>query len=184
MFVLGVMVGRENAPVTFETKAFQDRLKAIAREYGGQEQVEQEVELRFYDVLNQPVVQNAGVRGNKNGEILTVKHPSPLEKNAGIEAVERVPVKLGKKMMTKNKEVKKPFNYTIQLAAYNASEDAASHIAALKKKGVSAYRVTGEKNGSPLYRVRTGAFPDYNTALLELEKLKAEQIDGMVIKKE
>lgn len=213
MFALGVMVGRGTAPITFDTREFQSRLEAIAREYGARDQKaqkEQKVDLRFYDVLDQPVV--LGSKGKKAGEILPAREPLAGKTTIESESLDGVPVKLGKKMVTLNavllaeyqdqavpvKSVKPPAktpvvkkklavksnSYTIQLAAFQAYNDAASHIAALKKKGIAAYHVKGQKNGSSWYRVRTGAFPDYEAALSGLEKLKAAKIDGMIIKKE
>ena len=49
MFLLGIMVGRGNAPVSFDTRGFQDRLAAIAREYGNASQAGQRVELEVYE---------------------------------------------------------------------------------------------------------------------------------------
>lgn len=67
MFALGVMVGRGTSPVTFDTRGFQARLEAIAREYGSQKEVEQKVDLKFYDVLNRPADQ--AMKSKKAGEI-------------------------------------------------------------------------------------------------------------------
>ncbi len=74
--------------------------------------------------------------------------------------------------------------YTIQVAAYTAFKDAVSQMAALEKKGIEAYRIKGEKDGATWYRVRTGAFHDYQTAAARLRELKQARVNGMIIKKE
>lgn len=74
--------------------------------------------------------------------------------------------------------------YTIQVAAYKAFKDAVSQMAALEKKGIEAYRIKGEKDGATWYRVRTGAFHDYQTAAARLRELKKARVNGMIIKKE
>ncbi|WP_022667942.1 SPOR domain-containing protein [Desulfospira joergensenii] len=53
MFLLGIMVGRGNSPVTFDTRGFQERLASIAREYGKSSEAGEKLELEFYDALNE-----------------------------------------------------------------------------------------------------------------------------------
>jgi cell division septation protein DedD len=58
MFLLGIMVGRGTAPVTFETRGFQERLQSIVKEFGkpgntiGQED---KIVLDYYEALNDPI---------------------------------------------------------------------------------------------------------------------------------
>jgi cell division septation protein DedD len=58
MFVLGVMVGRGTAPVTFETRGFQERLRDIVSEYGKTQisgDPDGKMALHYYDALNDPM---------------------------------------------------------------------------------------------------------------------------------
>lgn len=55
MFFLGIMVGRGNSPVTFDTRGFQERLATIAREYGKASPAGEKIELQIYDTLDEPV---------------------------------------------------------------------------------------------------------------------------------
>ncbi len=58
MFVLGIMVGRGTAPVTFETRGFQERLRDIVSEYGKTQisgDPDGKMALHYYDALNDPV---------------------------------------------------------------------------------------------------------------------------------
>jgi cell division protein FtsN len=56
--LLGIMVGRGTAPVTFETRGFQERLQSIVKEFGkpgntiGQED---KIVLDYYEALNDPI---------------------------------------------------------------------------------------------------------------------------------
>ncbi len=52
MFFLGVMVGRGHSPVTFDTRGFQERLAAIARQSQQPVPQAEDGELRVYDVKN------------------------------------------------------------------------------------------------------------------------------------
>jgi cell division protein FtsN len=74
--------------------------------------------------------------------------------------------------------------YTIQVAAYKAFKDAVTQMSLLEKKGVAAYRVKGQANGTTWYRVRTGSFKDFQSAQAELNRLKQAKITGMIIKKD
>jgi cell division septation protein DedD len=58
MFVLGIMVGRGTAPVTFETRGFQERLQDIVKAYGKTQiagDPDSKMALHYYDALNDPV---------------------------------------------------------------------------------------------------------------------------------
>jgi len=240
MFVLGVMVGRETAPVTFDTRGVQARLEAIAREYGQQGETEQKVDLNFYDALNNPVRHEVKGRVKKNSEILPRPEPLLVSDGKANAGPDEVPVKLSKKHESLNRELLAEFkkkagrmkkvpeagpvvkaaqniqiaskekktlkakdnarnvqkttppasapektgSYTIQVAAYKAFKDAVSQMAALEKKGIDAYRIKGEKDGATWYRVRTGAFSDYQAAAARLQELKQAKVNGMIIKKE
>ncbi len=55
LFLLGVMAGRGTAPVTFETRGFQERLKTIVEEYKdpvNPADPDKKIELRYYEALN------------------------------------------------------------------------------------------------------------------------------------
>ncbi|MFH2092001.1 MAG: SPOR domain-containing protein [Pseudomonadota bacterium] len=74
--------------------------------------------------------------------------------------------------------------YTIQIAAYKDFKDAVTQMAQLEKKGFAAYRVKTIINGVTWYRIRTGAFSDYDQAKLFNERLKKARINAMIIKKD
>ncbi len=84
MFFLGVLVGRGTAPVSFDTKSFQEKLAAIAGVKAEKKKIEKKSGLDFYEMLKKPVsaidakypesIEIAGsadykVKGKNNGKI-------------------------------------------------------------------------------------------------------------------
>ena len=76
---MGIMVGRGTSPVTFDTHEFQKRLEIIANEFGEKKDVPQKVDLKFYDVLNRPVLEESVLSKNKPLEIMPKKEISETE---------------------------------------------------------------------------------------------------------
>lgn len=211
MFALGVMVGRGTSPVTFDTESFQARLENIAREFGRQAPPDAPVDLEFYDALNNPVRHEISGRQPKERETPLETVPvktgmkkatfkpgvtagpspkktvaGPAQKTADVKAPAPLKSKAvpGKTVPPATGKKQNPARYTIQVAAYKDMKDAIAQMAMIEKKGVSAYRVTAEKDGIVWYRVRTGGFSDYSSAAAGLKKLKQAKIDGMIIKKD
>ncbi len=111
--------------------------------------------------------------------------PKTKKALATIPKQKTVSVTKGKTAVKETKAVTSQVGrYTIQVAAYKAFKDAVTQMAILEKKGFDAYRVKGTKDGMVWYRVRTGAFKDYQAAAAQLKKLKQAKIDGMIIKKD
>ncbi|MDD9300882.1 MAG: SPOR domain-containing protein [Desulfobacter sp.] len=111
--------------------------------------------------------------------IVSKKSPLPEKSSQPLKTAQKEDPRAVEARKTQSKG-----GYTIQVAAYKAFKDAVTHMAALEKKGVASYRVRGKKDGKTWYRVRTGAFADYDTAAARLKELKQAKIDGMIIKKE
>ncbi|MFO7911513.1 MAG: hypothetical protein R6V15_05060, partial [Desulfotignum sp.] len=58
MFLLGIMVGRGTAPVSFETRSFQERLQAMVQKTQkaeNQQDPEKKMALHYFEALNEPV---------------------------------------------------------------------------------------------------------------------------------
>ena len=91
------------------------------------------------------------------------------------------------KAQTEDSEIKNTAvhaDFTIQIASYRALEDAAKQVAYLKSKGFAAYRSMGRIDNTVWHRVRTGAFESRRAAEKKLVKLKQQDLDGIIIKKE
>jgi len=212
MFVLGIMVGRGSSPIEFDTQKFQKRLETIAREFGKKE-TREKIDLKFYDVLDRPVPEEAVTPKNKPMEIipkkesvlipdkiltktsrkrLTFKQGANKIKTVDVKSVRTkkksgISVKNKTSVQTPVKSVETKVlkgKYTIQIAAYKDFKDAVSQMSILEKKGFSSYRVKGKKDGQTWYRVRTGSFLTYAEALKFKERLKKAKINSMIIKRE
>ena len=105
MFALGVFVGRGSSPVLFETRPFQERLGRIASELSAKLPVTQKVDLKFYDVLDEPASYPVKGKPDDSGEItpgpetgktVSIK-PAPYNPQA-----EEIPVKRSRKLATWN----------------------------------------------------------------------------------
>ena len=206
MFFLGIIVGRGNSPVKFDTQKFQKRLETIAHDFGAQKQIPDKIDLKFYDVLDKPELEEGGAhdKSKAKGKIVEI-----LPKKEVV--TDSILMKTSKKKETFKKgeikgqdknipEVKKSFekrdkkkiipqnipqgNYTVQIAAYKDFKDAVTQMAILEKKGISSYRVKGSKNGVTWYRVRSGSFADFDKATEFKKKLDKIKINSMIIKKD
>jgi len=214
MFVLGIMVGRGNSPVTFDTQSFQERLETIAADFGASRKEEKKVDLKFYEVLDQPasqekilvapvapspekrVVPPAAVQEVEKAEPVAVKTstkqrtfvkkipPSPKKSTVKRADAKKKTVKKPQKTSPNKSPNKSTGRYTLQIAAYKDFKDAVSQMAALKKKGIESYREKGVKDGETWYRVRCGAFPTYEAAKKFKAQLAKKKINSMIIKKE
>ena len=205
MFFLGILVGRGTAPVRFHTEPFQKKLASISEKYKQEHAQEdlKETELNFYSALEKPVPREDDA-GTVEGEIVPGK-VEPLEKEEG-----DIPLKMSRKAMTldrkrtrvaeapvpepaqaENKEdapdaPEKPAEgkYTVQVAAYRDFKDALREMANLESKGFEPYRTLSKTDEGTWHRVRTGFFETKSGALEYLEKLRKNDMDGMVINKE
>jgi cell division protein FtsN len=212
MFFLGILVGRGTSPVTFDTKKFHDRLEAIVQNYEKREDLEEKIDLQFYDVLNKPALQEG--TDKINTEILPKKETGLQEPQVPI--IEKIPVKTSLKTNTLNKAAldkvqssekgKPPLRdnksmaetrvkpeksmpavqgaYTIQVAAFKSAADAVTQMARLEKKGFTAYQTLGKKGGVTWYRVRVGSFETRAEAAQYIEKLNRAKVEAMIVKKE
>ncbi len=205
---MGIMVGRGTSPVTFDTHEFQKRLEIIANEFGEKKEVPQKMDLKFYDVLDRPVLEESMLSKNKPLEIMPKKETSEtelpetelpekekLEKQTSVTP-DILPPKLSRKKLTFKKMTQnvpadiganEPLKtdkgiYTIQIAAYKEFKDAISQMVLLDEKGFSSYREKGEKNGVAFYRVRMGSFANWEEAEKMKEKLNKAGIKAQIIK--
>ena len=65
MFFLGIIVGRGNSPVKFDTQKFQKRLETIAHDFGVQKKIPGKIDLKFYDVLDRPELEEDASHNKK-----------------------------------------------------------------------------------------------------------------------
>lgn len=103
MFGLGVIVGRSSSPVMFETRPFQEHLGQMINDLSVKLPREGKVDLKFYDVLDDPVYYPVKGKKDDPGEIT----PGPeTRKTASNKPVlsnsqdEEIPVKRSRKLST------------------------------------------------------------------------------------
>ncbi len=211
MFVLGIMVGRGNSPVKFDTQKFQKRLETIAQDFGAQKKVPEKINLKFYDVLDRTEIEevvifdNKPVKGDREEifpqkEVLT-QESIPLKtskkkqtfKNKTVKVTQKIRSEIKQSLQDKTSSKAKNSNkdkniiipvkgkYTVQIAAYKDFKDAVSQGAILQKKGFSSYRVKGQKDGKTWYRVRSGSFANFDEAKKFKKKLDRLKINSLII---
>ncbi|MCP3944528.1 MAG: SPOR domain-containing protein [Desulfobacteraceae bacterium] len=95
MFFLGIMVGRGSSPVTFDTQKFQKRLGVIVEQLEKKDGPEKKVDLQFYDVLDEPFLQEVAGKQNNPDEIIPKKQTQVVPSG--------VPVKTSRKKVTWHK---------------------------------------------------------------------------------
>ncbi|NDY73260.1 SPOR domain-containing protein [Desulfobacter hydrogenophilus] len=106
MFGLGLFVGRGSSPVLFETRPFQEYLGRMLSELSAKFPEKGKVDLKFYDVLDEPVYSPVKGTADDSGEITpgpetgekTSMNPAPYNSQA-----EDIPVKRSRKLATWNK---------------------------------------------------------------------------------
>jgi len=206
MFFLGIIVGRGNSPVKFDTQKFQKRLETIAREFGAQKKIPDKIDLKFYDVLDKPELEEDASRNKseEKGKIVEIlpkkeividsilmktskKKETLITEEIKVEEKKRPEVKNNLEKIDRKKIIPQKIpqgNYTVQIAAYKDFKDAVTQMAILEKKGISSYRVKGSKNGITWYRVRSGSFADFDEATEFKKKLDKIKINSMIIKKD
>ena len=103
MFGLGVIVGRSSSPVMFETRPFQEHLGRMVKELSAKLPQKGEVDLKFYDVLDEPVYHPIKGEKDDSGEIT----PGPEAGKAALtkpvpnnSQAEEIPVKRSRKLAT------------------------------------------------------------------------------------
>ena len=208
MFVIGVLVGRGTAPISFDIAGIQKKLEASREDLKNKEQlqtkgksglVKDKTKLDFYEAL----------RDNREDTQIGKKKPSPsIKKKLESSPDKKPPAKktreaekrVAQKVETPGKGSVKPSQkppivstsktrssvkaYTIQVASVKNARDADRLVAELKKKGFQSYRAIGKVPGKGIwYRVRVGEYKSRASARYTLNKLKKAGLKPMVVKK-
>jgi cell division septation protein DedD len=208
MFVIGVLVGRGTAPLSFDIAGIQKKLEASREDLKNKEQlqtqgksglVKDKTKLDFYEALRD---NREDTRIGKKKPLPPIKKKleslpakKPLAKKTR-EAEERV----SQKAQTPGKGTAKPSQkppiaslsksrpsveaFTIQVASVKNARDADRLVAELKKKGFQSYRAIGKVPGKGIwYRVRVGEYKSKVSARSTLNKLKKAGLKPIVVEK-
>ncbi|MDF1592847.1 MAG: SPOR domain-containing protein [Desulfobacterales bacterium] len=194
MFVLGVLVGRGTAPVHFNIESLQKELASLKEAVQMKEQlwyknrseaVPDKPDLEFHEALKknqvEPRLSLEANRPEKPDENIK-KIPAAGNKKLSESTPKPAESVDGPKLRPDNDNM--PGNLTIQVAALKEAKFADIKVAELRRKGYPAYRTTGTVPGQGTwYRVRIGSFKDRTAATRMLERLKKENIKGIIVQK-
>ena len=208
MFAIGVLVGRDTAPIKFDIAGIQKKLEADREDLENTERsriqgksgiAKDKTKLDFYEALrdNREDTQldktKLSSSISKKTESLPAKKPPPsIDDKADRKIVEKEepskkePTKPPQKPSIASKSKARPSvkTFTIQAASVKNVRDADRLVAELKKNGFHAYRAIGKVPGKGIwYRVRVGDYQSRASARLALNKLKKAGLKPIVIEK-
>ncbi len=196
MFVLGIMVGRNSVPISFDTSGLQKRLADIVDSKS--EEPSPKVKLGFYDALDAPQdpdLDKVPVKPRKADLLAKQKTTITLSPETDLETDsvsfrEEPPARKGKSNKQTTRKQSKPAvsnthkeakRFTIQLASFKEEKDARTCLGQLKKKGVQAGMEKSSIEGKTWHRIRIGSFNNINGAKALLSQLKKKDIQGFII---
>ncbi len=188
MFIVGVLIGRGNAPVEFDIQQLQNEIKALKAKEKRAETASRKAEPGFYEALKEPVettpppvpkkpVPKKPVPKKSVPKKSAQKQPVPPAVAEKKVATKPVPEKAGKakseKALRELGGSDKPL--TIQVSSLKDHALAQQTATALKAAGYNAYVITAMVPGKGVWhRVRLGAFADKKEAGSVMKKLKSE----------
>ena len=208
MFVIGVLVGRDTAPIKFDIAGIQKKLEAAVKDLENEERsriqgksgiTKDKTKLDFYEALRdnrddtQLDKKMLSSSISKKAESLPAKNPPrSIDNKAGRKIIEEkpppelTPTKPPQKPSSASKSKIRPSvkTYTIQAASVKKAQDADRLVAELKKTGFHAYRAIGKVPGKGIwYRVRVGEYQSKASARRTLNELKKAGLNPIVIEK-
>ncbi|BBO89994.1 SPOR domain-containing protein [Desulfosarcina ovata] len=203
MFVLGVLVGRGTAPVSFDTRALEKELVALRDAMMQKKRADLERAIRgedenapleFYEALksdrpeatdhisapaapaDRPTAEPTGAPPHKTRAPIMAK-----KKAATRKAVAAAPVSASRKTPT---AASPAGGLTIQVAALKDGEAAERIVANLKKDGYSAYLSRRVITGKGLwFRVRVGSYQNREQAAADMTRLKRARKNPILVEK-
>ncbi len=208
MFVIGVLVGRDTAPIKFDVAGIQKKLEADREDLENKERsriqgksgiAKDKTKLDFYEALRdnredtQLDKKKLSSSIGKKAEPLPAKKPPRSNDDKADRKIvekkepsEKKPTKPPQKpsMASKSKARPSVKTYTIQAASVKNVRDADRLVAELKKNGFHAYRAIGKVPGKGIwYRVRVGKYQSRASARRTLNKLKKTGLKPILIEK-
>ncbi|WP_319522133.1 SPOR domain-containing protein [uncultured Desulfosarcina sp.] len=202
MFVLGVLVGRGTAPVTFDTQALQKELADLrnAMMQKEQEAVEKAVRgedeqapLEFYEALKSdesdtdvamPVPQTAPAAPSPAPQETAEDGTPPHKKRAALMPKGERAVKSPTPVQPRETKVPPAATgvLTIQVASLKDGAAAEQIVANLKKDGYPAFLARSVIPGKGLwFRVRVGSYANREQAAADIERLTRDGKKPMLV---
>ena len=175
MFILGIFVGRGNAPVKFDTRKFQKRLANISGKYKEEHKSTEETDIHFYEVLQKPMPAADNLSNNQKTVTPMPVEPTKIEKKSNekdedneskAEPNKKIALKVSQKSMTKAK-----------YAALKKEKSAHKNSGFSKPIPVSE-KVSRDTDKGGKYTIQIAAFRDVNGAIEKISLLKAKGHSG------
>jgi len=186
MFLLGIMVGRGTAPITFETRSFQERLQAMVQKTQkteNRESLEKKIALHYYEALNAPVKpddmqapavkqipdkqENTSLAAKKMQPETTDTRVPPAPKNTDPDPV---PVKTSKKAAT----------FKVSATARDKAADEKPTSAASRKVPAPEKKEPGPAPGTAgEYTIQVAAFKSFKDAVTQTAVLDEKGFTAM-----
>jgi cell division protein FtsN len=171
MFILGILVGRGNSPVEFDTRKFQKKLAKIAGKYETEKNSAKETDIQFYEALKRPMPQANDMTVDKNSVNNALDDPTKGENNSNTEKIENkteskknISLKVSQKSLTKSK-------YSTLMKAKSTAEH--NKPAESSKSELKPKRISKEKKEGKL-TIQIAAFKDVKGADEKISILKAK----------
>lgn len=207
MFVLGVLVGRGTAPVSFDVKKLKKDIIAEVTATIEKEKKEEKAkidvsmdtpahsdkqDLGFYEDLKsrKELPEHINIKDVSKQETVSLPAPAPAPAPAPVKSSVKEPEpekKIEEKVIAKEPSLPVKATgsaFTIQVASGRDQKYADKMVGELLKKGYQAYRSSGEIKGKGIWhRVRIGEFGDRAGAEAILKKLKKDKFDGIIVTK-
>jgi cell division protein FtsN len=197
MFVLGILVGREIAPLRFDIgnskKNLQEELRAAAEKEkemknitetysSGQTSLDGKQNLEFYEDLKSSREAAGNIKIDEGAVDKTpVKEPEQVKAAEPVK-VEEKPVPEPQKPLVPDKMSGPVF--TVQTASGKEKKSAEKTVKILTGKGYPAYVAVSEIPGKGTwYRVRIGEYRERKEAEKLLSKLGKDKIKGIIVTK-
>lgn len=190
MFVVGVLVGRNTAPVNFDMKNLDSKLSQLEvsvlagneDQRKEQEKIPEEISFEFYDKLKEKNEIDEHAAGRPR--VLAPKHERPdpseiqLEKTAG-DKPDRPERQVQMQARSSAEPEKK---YAIQVASMRNPESAEKIRNKFSDKGYPAFTKTAVVEGKGKWcRVRLGPYKGRKQAEDDLTRLQKAGVDAMIV---
>ncbi len=203
MFVLGVLVGRGTAPVRFDMERLQaelsalrgmlDQRKAKPPELEKPAKTRKEKALEHTDLDFYEALKDSKDAARLNRDVARVADLPALPQAPADEAAAALATTAPAPPAAKPATATEPFRpapaeatagggYQLQVASLASAADADALVKRLQERGLAAFRqqVAIPEKGVR-YRVRIGGFRSRMEAETELNRLKGEKINGMLL---
>jgi len=193
-FTLGVLVGRDTAPVRFDIKKLEKRLAALKAidikeklkrfKISANDAEEKNPELGFHEALKtaKSDIQLPALMPKRPVPDET-KPPPPAKAAAAKPEKSKEKKKVAKTTKTPKPEpVKSQKRFAIQVASTKDLKDADRLVSRLKTKGYSSYKVLGKVQGKGIwFRVQVGPYGNMDEAEKALAQLKKIKLKGFIL---